>query len=286
MAIVNHAKKEINAKIVYFGSAGSGKSTALRYIFSRIKPSLRGELKNVPAGADNLLFFDFSPFDGPLRDGYRVRLHVYTLTGRVTNPATWKMTLKGADGLILMLDDSPDRIRDAQESVFQLRDFLSGYGVGLHDTPAVLQLNRFEPEQEFIDPDQIASSIDLTDLPCCLSTAATGKGVLEALATLSRLVLGRITEKESGRDENPAGAEAADSKGIPDPPDDNSTPVPTVSSAALSPTSSEEFPAISLAINGAVIEGSTLRIPLDIHCGTTGRRVIITVSVDPEQAHL
>jgi ABC-type multidrug transport system ATPase subunit len=45
MAVVNHAKMEINAKIVYFGPPGSGKSTALQYIFSRIKPSLRGKMK-------------------------------------------------------------------------------------------------------------------------------------------------------------------------------------------------------------------------------------------------
>jgi len=283
MALVNHAKKEINAKIVYFGPAGSGKSTALRYIFSRIKPSLRGELKNVPAGADNLLFFDFSPFDGPLRDGYRVRLHVYTLTGRVTNPATWKMTLKGADGLIIMLDDSPGRILDAQESVFQLRDFLSGYGVGLHDTPAVLQINRFEPEQEFIAPDQLASSINLADVPCCLSSAVTGRGVLEALTTLSRLVLNRVTQKESGRVED-ADSAAGDSKGILDPSDDTSDVMSIVLSAAdVCSTPSEKFPPISLAINGAGIEGTTLRIPLDISCGTACRRVIVTVSVEQER---
>ena len=143
MALVNHAKKEINAKIVYYGPAGSGKNTALTYIYSRIKPSLRGELKSVPAGADNLLFFDFSPFEAPLPHGYRVRLHVYTLTGTVTNPATWKMTLKGADGIILMVNPAAEYAAEARESVAQLRDFLSAYGVGLHDTPAVLQLNNF-----------------------------------------------------------------------------------------------------------------------------------------------
>jgi len=143
MALVNHAKKEINAKIIYFGPPGCGKSTALNYIYSRIRPALRGELKCVPAGGGNLLFFDFSPFEAPLPDGYRFRLHIYTLTGPVTNPATWKMTLKGADGIAIMVDSSPDSLSNAQEGVSQLRDFLSAYGVGLQDTPAILQLNDF-----------------------------------------------------------------------------------------------------------------------------------------------
>jgi signal recognition particle receptor subunit beta len=194
MALVNHTKKEINAKIVYFGPPESGKNTALQYIFSRIKPSLRGQIKNVPAGGDNLLFFDFSPFDGPLSDGYRVRLHVYTLTGRVTNPATWKMMLKGADGLIIMLDASPDRISDAGESISQLRAFLSTYGVGLQDVSAVLQPNRFNRERVVMDDEELGLSIGLADLPCCPSCTTSGEGVLEALVVLSRLILERLAE--------------------------------------------------------------------------------------------
>jgi signal recognition particle receptor subunit beta len=195
MALVNHAKMEINAKIVYFGPPGSGKSTALEYIFSRIKPSLRGEIKNVPAGGDKLLFFDFSPFDRPLNDAYRLRLHVYTLTGPVTNQETWKMTLKGADGIMIMVDASRERFSEVQESIARLRGFLSTYGVRLHDTSAVLQLNRFEREQVVMDVEHLLSGMDLKGLPFCYSCADRGEGLLEALTTLSRFVLERLAEK-------------------------------------------------------------------------------------------
>ncbi|MDD5284410.1 MAG: hypothetical protein PHD54_01010 [Desulfuromonadaceae bacterium] len=284
MALVNHAKKEINAKIVYFGPAGSGKSTALQYIFSRIKPSLRGELKNVPAGVDNLLFFDFSPFDGPLSGGYRVRLHVYTLTGRVTNPATWKMTLKGTDGLMIMLDDSPDRISDNQESISQLRDFLSVYGVGLHDTSAVLQLNRFDQEQVVVDAEQLASSLDLAGLPYFHSYATRGEGVLEALTALSKLVLDRVTEKDSRSDEkNIEELPGVDSEGVLVLSEDTSGDKARNSSGVTASKSQTGlFPPVSLSCQGAIMEGAMLRIPLDISCSGTDRRVIVTVTVAEE----
>jgi hypothetical protein len=283
MALVNHAKREINAKIVYFGPAGSGKSTALQYIFSRIKPSLRGELKKVPASGDNLLFFDFSPFDGPLHDGYRVRLHVYTLTGRVTNPATWKMTLKGADGLIIMVDASAERISDVQESISQLRDFLAAYGVGLHDTSAVLQLNALKGEQSLINSEQLASSIDLSGLTCCLSCAATGEGVLEALTTLSRLVLDRVAEKDNRRDGNlEETVEAASGDLLELPGETSSEDVGNLSGVAAAQIQSETLPPISLACHGACVVGTILRFPLDISCGGSNRRLLVTVSVEPE----
>lgn len=284
MALVNHAKKEINAKIVYYGPAGSGKRTALTYIYSRIKPSLRGELKSVPAGADNLLLFDFSPFDTALTNGYRVRLHIYTLTGTVTNPATWKMTLKGADGIVIMVDAASGLSAETRESVSQLQDFLSAYGVGLHETPAILQLNSFTHLNHAAEESGIAAALDLSTLKTCHTNAAGGEGLLEALAALSSQVLELVKARGQQDDQT------------------NSTDMPVLdiaeSATATRSTSgpatqmdaeyipaaqlSFERPLVTLLTEDLSVEGTTLRIPLEIQCGNTQRRVIVTVSVAPE----
>jgi signal recognition particle receptor subunit beta len=281
MAVVNHAKKEINAKIVYYGPTGSGKKTALTYIYSRIKPSLRGDLKSVPAGADKLLFFDFSPFETPLPNGYRVRLHVYTLSGIVTNPATWKMTLKGTDGIIIMVDPSVELAIETNESVSQLRNFLSAYGVGLNKTPAVLQLNDFTNGYWKDHTTAVAADLDLSTLTTCCSNAASGEGLLEALTELSRQILDRINQHD-------------------DQPDTTGDPVLTVdvnttgSAVTFDPLKESRQPKVSaeqppvvkpivtLLSKDIFVDGAILKIPMEVQYGSSQSKLVVSISVAAE----
>ena len=275
MALVNHAKKEINAKIVYFGPAQSGKGAALSYIYSRIKPSLRGELKSVPAGSDNLMFFDFSPFETALPNGYRLRLHIYTLTGTVTNPATWKMTLKGSDGIMIMIDPAVTQAAETSESVAQLRDFLSAYGVGLHGTPAVLQLTCSTREILADEAAQIAEALDLSSLSMCRADAARGEGVLEALTTLSRQVLDKVSLCDDSTEAAMTAPERFSKIERPE-------PIDQIAVSRQFRTQSEDSPQVTLLSHEVSTDGGTIRIPLTI--GTDGalRRLVVTVHVDLE----
>jgi hypothetical protein len=281
MALINHSKKEINAKIIYFGPAGCGKNTALKYIYSRIKPTLRGEIKHIPAGGDNLLFFDFSPFDAPLSDGYHVRLHVYTLTGPVVNPATWKMTLKGADGIVVMVDASSDRLSIAQESVSQLRDYLSAYGVGLQETPAILLLNDPADNVRSIDDSEFPSKLDLPGITTCSARSASGEGVIESVTRLSRLVVDRLAGIENR-------VQAADHSAVIDRSEKSESSSEIYANSVQTPDVAElqtglaDSPLISVLSCDVSVEGSVVRIPLEISFKESSRRVVISVSIEPE----
>lgn len=292
MALINHAKREINAKIVYYGPEGTGKRSSLQYIYDRIRPSLRGELKTPSASADALFFFDFSPFENPVFGNYRLRFQVYTLPGKVANPAAWKMTLKGADGLVIVADAAPEHAGSARESLSALRGFLAAYGVGFHDIPSVLQLNKAGIPLN-TSTAEMAMSLDLPNIPVCLSDPPSGEGVLEALSLLSREIMNHIGQSDALQQEEleimpEAGDDAEVTAAL------LSLDMKSESQVNKSIQVAEEkgsLPVVAhggdfdqlrvvLAGDGVVFNEGVVRVPLEFSLGGAKRRLVMTIAID------
>ena len=52
MAELSRDRAEVNARIVYWGCEGAGKSQNLRAAFAKLRPDHRGEIKQVPTRID------------------------------------------------------------------------------------------------------------------------------------------------------------------------------------------------------------------------------------------
>ena len=124
MVVYNYSGKEINAKIVYYGPALSGKTTNLEWIYSKIPVEYSGKMVSLRTQADRTIFFDFLPLDLGMIDGFRTRFMLYTVPGQVHYNATRKMVLKGVDGIVFVADSEPGRMADNIESLQNLRDNL------------------------------------------------------------------------------------------------------------------------------------------------------------------
>jgi uncharacterized protein len=194
MALVNQAKREINAKIVFFGPGLSGKSTNLKHVHSKLKPEFRGALKAMSVQEARMLFFDFTPPGDANVAGFRVRFHVYTVSGQVVEPAAWKMVLKGVDGVVFVADADPARSADNQESLDNLAAFLKGYGQSLATVPTVLQYNKCDlPEALAVD--DLDRMLNPSRLPSFRASSRSGEGVLQSLLSLVKVVLSGLRSK-------------------------------------------------------------------------------------------
>lgn len=308
MALVNHAKREINAKLVFYGPGFSGKGTNLNYIYRKLKPEHRGKLKAMNIDKDRMLFFDFAPAGQGKVGTYNVRFHIYSIIGDSNSGSAWKMVLKGADGMVFVADSAPDRLGANIESLNYLQKTLSGYSKSLSDIPGVLQCNKRDITA-VLSLEEMQKSLNPGRYPVIPAVANRGEGVLESLYSLMKAVLKNL--RESGLDmckepEQPAGATAtmttggrtaplgmehvsyaveADTPVIPTGPVEAGMMASASVDRETAPADNGE-PLIELAGEPELLAGGCLRMPLKLRYGKWEKKLVVTVSVslEPDQA--
>jgi len=190
---INHASKQVTAKIVYYGPGLSGKTTNLQYIFSVTNPKSRGELVSIETDIERTLFFDLLPINVGLIKGYQTKFQLYTVPGQVFYDATRKLVLKGADGIVFVAD-SQELMEEANvESYENLLSNLQDQNQSIDDIPLVFQynkrdLNRVSRAEKL---DQLLNGLKR---PRFEAIATSGGGVLETLREISTLTLEKIKE--------------------------------------------------------------------------------------------
>ncbi len=188
---INHSSKEVTAKIVYYGTGLSGKTTNLQYIFSITNPKSRGELVSVETDIERTLFFDLLPINVGLIKGYFTKFQLYTVPGQIFYNSTRKMVLKGADGIVFVADSQSPMENANIESLNNLRINLSEDNRDLDDIPLVFQYNKQDLKN--ISPsEKLNELLNEKKLPYYESVAREGSGVVETLREISTLTLKKI----------------------------------------------------------------------------------------------
>ena len=196
MVVYNYSGKEINAKIVYYGPALSGKTTNLEWIYSKIPVEYSGKMVSLRTQADRTIFFDFLPLDLGMIDGFRTRFMLYTVPGQVHYNATRKMVLKGVDGLVFVADSEPGRMAENIESLQNLRDNLQELGMNPDALPLVMQWNKRDLPN-CLPVSELETRLNPRGLPSFEACALTGEGVYETLHKGSRLIYTKLTGAQS-----------------------------------------------------------------------------------------
>lgn len=193
MALINYAKREISAKIVYYGPGLCGKTTNIKFIHEKLRPDTRGKLLSLATETDRTLFFDFLPVDLGDVKGYQTRFHLYTVPGQVFYNSTRKMVLKGADGIVFVADSQRDMLGANLESLANLRENLLEQGKNMDDIPMVIQYNKRDlPSAMPID--DLDSALNPRRLPTFSACAHDGTGVLQTLSSIAKMILFKMRE--------------------------------------------------------------------------------------------
>jgi signal recognition particle receptor subunit beta len=188
MSMINYASREINCKIVYYGTGLGGKTTNLEYIYSRVNPEAKGKMISLATETERTLFFDFLPIDlGEVR-GFKTRFHLYTVPGQVYYNASRRLILKGVDGLVFVADSQSSRAEANIESMHNLYENLETYGYNLTTIPFAIQYNKRDMPNA-LPTEDLRAQINPMGVPDFEGIAIEGKGVFETLSCVSKLVV-------------------------------------------------------------------------------------------------
>jgi signal recognition particle receptor subunit beta len=223
MAPTGPAGAALSARIVYWGPQGSGKTTNLRVIHSKLRPDHRGELKRVPAPLDPTASSEVMPIELGDVGGVRTRLEVVALPGGPEHAPTRKQLLDRVDGVVFVVDAQRDRLDDNLASFDELRSSLAAYGRSLSDLPLVVQYNK----RDLADPyalEELHRKLDLRGAAAFEAVASDGTGVLPTLTTISKGVVRVLRERTA--------ASAAAAVPLPAPP---AAPVAPPAAAPVAP---------------------------------------------------
>jgi len=188
MSMINYASREINCKVVYYGSGLGGKTTNLEYVYSRVNPDSKGKMISLATETERTLFFDFLPIDlGEIR-GFRTRFHLYTVPGQVYYNASRRLILKGVDGLIFVADSQRSRLEANIEAMHNLYENMESYGYDVETIPFAIQYNKRDLP-DIMPVEELRSILNPMGVPDFEAVAIEGEGVFQTLSAVSKTVV-------------------------------------------------------------------------------------------------
>ncbi|WNG48962.1 GTP-binding protein [Archangium minus] len=194
MSSVNLVAREVAVKIVFYGPGLSGKTTTLRKVYETVRPAHRGEMMSIATEGDRTLFFDFLPVKVERVNDCTVRLALYTVPGQVFYNATRKLVLQGADGVVFVADSQPEMMDANRESLANLEENLLEQGVRVERFPLVFQWNKRDIPKALPVP-ELRAALNPRNVPDFETEAISGRGVMDALKAITRLVIQDLRAK-------------------------------------------------------------------------------------------
>jgi signal recognition particle receptor subunit beta len=135
--IIDYGNRTVGLKIVFFGPAMSGKTTAIRWLFSSL--DYADKLTSIENTVGRTMFCDFGTIPFPLNENWTVNAHVWSATGQDFYRSTREVVLVGADGVIFMADSQATLL---DENLASWKELMSMIAEEERPLPVVFCLNK------------------------------------------------------------------------------------------------------------------------------------------------
>ena len=140
------ADHKVYIKLLYWGMAGSGKTTIVDTLYRYTKENEEdieptGNLTKISMASGSTLYFDRGIFQSTKQKSRgKVFYHVYTVAGQKRFSPLRKKIFKGTDGVIFTVDSQTNFLEDNIESLKELKNVTRGKLIT--EIPIIIMLNK------------------------------------------------------------------------------------------------------------------------------------------------
>lgn len=169
-------------KIVFYGPSMCGKTSTLGWLYHKVEGLEKGKFTQLADPHGRTLFFDFAPMQATTG----VVFDVYTTAGQERHKNQRKIVIQGVDGILFVVDSSPDQLDENLASFNELYSYLDK---DLGKTiPLVITLNKRDVA-DALPRATLIEKLKLHDFPIYETVATTGVGIKRAFQSLAREIL-------------------------------------------------------------------------------------------------
>jgi hypothetical protein len=181
----------INFKLVYFGPAGSGKTTSMHCLYAGIDALSKDDqltelVCDDESGFMSTTFFNVFPFDMQCRGPFSFSCDIY----EPHDPQSRREILSGVNAIIFVADLTGNAQSANTAALLELEDNLSQIDISLKDLPWVIQYNKRDLA-EAADVKRLDAAINVWNVPIYESTAEESIGAVEPFNYLMKTLAER-----------------------------------------------------------------------------------------------
>jgi signal recognition particle receptor subunit beta len=177
--IIDYGNQTVGIKIVFFGPAMSGKTTAIRWLFSSM--DFADKLTSIENTVGRTMFCDFGIIPFHLSGNWTINAHVWSATGQDFYRSTRDVVLVGTDGVIFMADSQEHLLEENRASWNELMSMITDEERPL---PVVVCLNK-QDLPGAINEDSLRIELRIPNsVPVFKSIARQGFNIIEAFQIL------------------------------------------------------------------------------------------------------
>ncbi|MBY8982265.1 MAG: GTPase domain-containing protein [Candidatus Lokiarchaeota archaeon] len=171
----------------------SGKTTSIKCLFKHYNKI--NTLKSIENSLGRTLVFDFGvlKFEGI---EWTLKFLIYTATGQDFYASTRTSTLKGADGIIFVIDSNYEHLNRNKRSWNELNLFFGG---DIYNIPILIAFNKYDlvddnnfQEEDFISREELEKYCKIS---LKKTIATNGTGIIESFNLIINSIFPNITLK-------------------------------------------------------------------------------------------